>query len=921
MRRKLAYLILSLSLIFGAAATFGTTLTKIDTDVTYGSGKDMYFRISDEASKEFNPYNGVNPGGYITSEKGYAAVDAVATEMENRLKTWGANASVTKEGYDTIKVSIRSQEADATEYNYLENYLAFSGGDITITAGTSVQSIQEEADKTYLGDKYINNAMFKDQTASISYVKNVPVVTIPVNYTGKEGALGQLITFCGNNTKEANSSTGTEAQNCYIVLWANRQEGDSYAAAYSSSSADYDANVAKRIIFGEASANAWYDATNDDDDYKTFQMIPNSEALTENGYDSKKAGAAYKAAFYYMNMLNASSYKTLMGTGSGALSLFVSYAYSVTAEATVESLITAGDWHMTPAFNASLIASIVALAVGIIVLAVYYRMGVFGILSNVAVALMGALLFFAYFHAQFGVGALLGLVLVALVTAFGGIYYFAKVKEGLYQGKSIKKASSDAIRKSLWPTIDGGIVSIVLGLCVYGLISGAVGKLGLILVFGGFFGSVSNILLLRLEGWLLANDNDVELHLDRIYGVDPSKVPNLLKEDKQTYFGPYADKNFQKPALGIGIGAAVLAVASIAAIAAFSVTTGSAYNYADTYADTTSIAIEYRVNKGTSATLLLSDKSSLENNFFPYVSIDGTSLSKLYGNIDTTTGEIYDSSDEKTYTVYYFNVALNQHYEMTGKTYTFVYSFSSSPETQTNSFNDGLSYAGSVYGGEALTVEGQNVVVEAGTPSLASVYIALSIALASLLVYFALRFKPARALAQTLVAGVSGLLVAGFFTLTRIPVTPLVSMGILATTFLAYLIAIFLFGKEHEISKESREKDKLSLSFQLDCLKKANGESAGDLVVYSLLAAGVFIAYWGFVPSVWSYVFLGSFLGFVFAMVLTLVLIQPLVSWIENLLSKVHLNFHPFKKDGGASGQIKKKSSEPEEAVFIGIND
>lgn len=123
-------------------------------------------------------------------------------------------------------------------------------------------------------------------------------------------------------------------------------------------------------------------------------------------------------------------------------------------------------------------------------------------------------------------------------------------------------------------------------------------------------------------------------------------------------------------------------------------------------------------------------------------------------------------------------------------------------------------------------------------------------------------------------------------------------------------------------SARSRAKrTSLSLSFQLDCLKKANGESAGDLVVYSLLAAGVFIAYWGFVPSVWSYVFLGSFLGFVFAMVLTLVLIQPLVSWIENLLSKVHLNFHPFKKDGGASGQIKKKSSEPEEAVFIGIND
>jgi multidrug efflux pump subunit AcrB len=117
------------------------------------------------------------------------------------------------------------------------------------------------------------------------------------------------------------------------------------------------------------------------------------------------------------------------------------------------------------------------LCVGIIVLAVYYRMGTFAIVSNVAVALMGALLLFAYFHAQFGVGALLGLVLVAFGTAFGGIYYFAKLKEGLYQGKALKKASSDATRKSLWPTIDVGIVSIIVGLCVYGLVSGAVGKL------------------------------------------------------------------------------------------------------------------------------------------------------------------------------------------------------------------------------------------------------------------------------------------------------------------------------------------------------------------------------------------------------------------------------------------------------------
>jgi hypothetical protein len=56
-------------------------------------------------------------------------------------------------------------------------------------------------------------------------------------------------------------------------------------------------------------------------------------------------------------------------------------------------------------------------------------------------------------------------------------------------------------------------------------------------------------------------------------------------------------------------------------------------------------------------------------------------------------------------------------------------------------------------------------------------------------------------------------------------------------------------------------------------------------------------------------------------MVLTLVLITPMVSFLENLLSKVHLSFHPFKKETPLGGQLKKKSSEPEEAVFIGIND
>jgi hypothetical protein len=102
------------------------------------------------------------------------------------LKAWDANGTVTKIGYDTIKVTIRAQKADATEYTYLENYLPFSGGNLTITAGCSDTTVQKKADDTYLGDKYTDNKMFEGQTASITYVKqHFPVVTIAGQFPGR----------------------------------------------------------------------------------------------------------------------------------------------------------------------------------------------------------------------------------------------------------------------------------------------------------------------------------------------------------------------------------------------------------------------------------------------------------------------------------------------------------------------------------------------------------------------------------------------------------------------------------------------------------------------------------------------------------------------------------------------------------------
>ena len=105
MRRKIGYILLAGSLLLGAACTIGPTLVSQDTDVSLSAGRDLVFKISQKGKTA----NGVNPIYYIDND-GYAAVDAVATEIEDRLSDWGTSGTVTKEGYDTVRVSLRPRQ-------------------------------------------------------------------------------------------------------------------------------------------------------------------------------------------------------------------------------------------------------------------------------------------------------------------------------------------------------------------------------------------------------------------------------------------------------------------------------------------------------------------------------------------------------------------------------------------------------------------------------------------------------------------------------------------------------------------------------------------------------------------------------------------------------------------------------------------
>jgi hypothetical protein len=185
-------------------------------------------------------------------------------------------------------------------------------------------------------------------------------------------------------------------------------------------------------------------------------------------------------------------------------------------------------------------------------------------------------------------------------------------------------------------------------------------------------------------------------------------------------------------------------------------------------------------------------------------------------------------------------------------------------------------------------------------------------------VYMSLRYKLSRGISATLLSLGAGSLVIGLFALTRIPVTSIVSLGAIATAFLVFILSLFILPKEKELHRDSREKDKDSLEFHAMCLTTANRQSAGELVIFSFLAAFTGIWYMGLGPSKWMMLFVGCLVGLVVSVIFALNLFAPFSIALAKLFSRINISFKPKKKETTTGAH---KSAEPEEAVFIGIND
>ncbi|OPZ34094.1 MAG: bifunctional preprotein translocase subunit SecD/SecF [Tenericutes bacterium ADurb.BinA155] len=418
--------------------------------------------------------------------------------------------------------------------------------------------------------------------------------------------------------------------------------------------------------------------------------------------------------------------------------------------------------------------------------------------------------------------------------------------------------------------------------------------------------------------------------------VQKDKIPDMLKEEKQTYFGPYEKTDFTKSKKAVGILAAVMTVAGIATMITFGVLKGTVYNEAAANAESTVLYIEARSDSSDSNTNSVrsitdiydeADSGSILRNVF----LDGKDFSDQYKTIEVSeTPFTAYSSDPSVPTRYWyiFTVSFKTHYNLANtETYPLTVTDASdhSKTVSFENFDDAFTYAVVDYyatNAETVQVSVKNVVPSEGVPYLSSLSLGVGVGLAVTCLYLMIRYRISRGFTASLLAMVAGYGSVAFFVFTRISVTPIVALGSVGTVIFTLLAMLFILQKEKEIYRDSREKDKANLAFRSECLKLANSRASGELILFALVAAYLAIDYFGFGPAAYASPYLNLIIGIAYGTVLSLALLTPISLLIAKLLSKIHFSLPHHKKKNPNGLQMKKNNSaEPEEAVFIGIND
>ena len=884
MRRLWAYIILAFTAIVAMGASFVNVLTKVRSNIEYSEGREIVFRISekDDDTSDFENED---------------AVKNIANKMIERLNAQDVTQyRVSTQGYDTITVELKQDTIN--DYENIKTLLSFNGS----------LALTSKLNDSLIGDEFLSG--------SKSYIKSeqdVPSLNIPVGNKVQElitKVKGYMEGEGANPDAGETSGEGEDQTTSYFLyLWHDYDPDYDTFEKTVSSNEEYDEHVAKKIFMK-------FDVTAIEDGATTLKSYVNIQDANNNQkYEASEVKTAWNNAKLYCNLLN-----------SGELDYKVTYIYDNVVPAWSDELIKVGN---NIAWSNTLIATLVGMIIISLILVVFTRLTSVSIIVSTLGSIFGALGMVVLFSAEFNAAALIGFIIVAIASLASGVINSVKFKEECYRGRSLKKANSEAAKKSMLPIVDVHVAIIAVGIFSY-LIGGAIMRgFSIVTVLGGLVSLISNLVVLRLMNWLATNTTALQGNYE-IFGIDKNKVPNVIKEEKQNYYGPYADRTLTKHKKPVGIAAAVLLVAGLTGCIVFgAMNKGVVYNNGSKTLNS-QIYIETE-NKNTLVNLTAVEEALSDIQVYQgsdeakaksldsFVAIDSNKLK----DIVYKTREDTDPETKVTTTYTYYVVQLSSNFDAS-KYNGFYYA----DEAKTNKVysTDGLEALVqdrlSEFDTDVRVSMKMNTIASAYQPVFMPIVWSTLAGIAVVGAYLLLRYRLSRGIVAILAPIATSTIVAGLFALTRLPVTSYAALAIPFTAIITLILSIIFMNRERELILEDKAHDR-SFDNRNAIMEKSTSYAFYPMLIVIALAVYLCINFFGFGAPSNSWMFLIAAIACVVALCVVTVLFGPLSMVFYKLFSGINTEKFKIKKPKKKAKKTvtKTKSAEPEEYIFIGIND
>ena len=850
-RRFIAFITLLVSAFVILLGNFTNVFTGINVGTEYGNSKSYVYRVTNSEDLDVE-----------------VDMNKAALEMNRRLK--GANVNnfdVSIEGNDQIRVTFNA--SNQSEEEHIKKLLAYN-------ARFSLTTTDDVQESKYGEESYV----FEGSVARVEFRGQYPVVVIPVSNTTKLNEIVKHAQEVKNldGSEESGDPNADENSIDYtmIVLWANKVEGDSFEAAMDPENENYAKMQEKVLMAFSSSDDSLY--FNKDKTEIGYAISVNADETTGavNPLDARNAATEAQRK---CDLFNA-----------GAMDYEVNFLYSTPANASVENLINYGSYANINWGSRVVISTLVAIVLVAICLVIFYKLNAPVALVTTLGSLLATLAVFNLFGVEFSIGAVVGLVVVAALGIFSNVYYFEKLKNELYRGRTLKKANTEASKKATMPVIDASVVVLLASLITFFVGEPLVKSFAVIASLGSIFNLIFCLLGTKGLMWLLTNDAWMQEH-KQLLNIDVTKIPNTANEETQTYFGPFDGKNVASKSKKVGLFAAIATVLGIAATLVFNFTIGT-FNY------------EGSSNNGIRVQIAVEDNSEI--NKVEMIANDLEALGFEVGNEGYATGDHLDKIDV---TLNYYTVDI---YELPGEDSVV---FEDLEAYDNNKIETIQAYLESYYQGIDSDAEVKVFNVSSISHTVNVWTLGLGVLFGLLLsgLYITLRYGISKSLTSFIVGLASTFITLALFIIFRISFVDIAALGLLAIMNISLLLSLLVHAREKEIHDEIKDEN-------ADLLIKANDSAFApmfNIVTYGIFALLAFVA---FGPANYTIVFILMMIGLLLSLLLNSSLVAPLFSALKKAFAKLMAS-RPHKEKKNKKKKTVTKSNEPEEAIFIGIND